>query len=458
MKKILRFLTLVGVGGFLLLMRPLITQAQVSTSNAKGNYKVQYNSTTCKYEAIVTLTSGSLVTQYERQSYSSQFTVVLPASSPLGNLPNLTTVNPPNSSWYVASTIDHPAADPTHNFKSIGLNGGGDYPALQTGDTLVLFTFTVPSYCGGNIRPMIIGTDPTSDQFVAAGDPGSDISNAWQTDFTNRYVTNNAANTQPASPIFTSMVPVCTVTSFGLNLTANPATACAGPLAYAWTGPSNFSATTQNFTINNPTPVNNGAYIIKMTDVNGCITKDTGTYNTATCTVLPVRLSSFTAIASDCSVKLNWHSETEINTLKFNVQVSNGVNAYKTIGTVAANGSGNTYSFKDSSSQQGTYFYRLEVLDKDGSATYSTVVLAKINCGLPDVSVYPNPTTEIVTLSNLSLNSIVRVTDITGKQLTQVTAVSNSLQIDMSKYLPGTYLFIVVDTNQVMKNFKVVKK
>jgi len=76
------------------------------------------------------------------------------------------------------------------------------------------------------------------------------------------------------------------------------------------------------------------------------------------------------------------------------VQSSTNAGAsWNNIGTVAAHGNSSTpinYSFTDTKPANGTTEYRLEMVDKNGSTAYSTVVAVRIGVAT-SVSVYPNP-------------------------------------------------------------------
>jgi hypothetical protein len=91
---------------------------------------------------------------------------------------------------------------------------------------------------------------------------------------------------------------------------------------------------------------------------------------------LPVKLSSFTAIASDGQVTLEWVTESEIGNLGFHVYRSMAEKRpYECITTRLIEGAGNcsyaqTYSFVDGNVVNGTtYWYKLEDVAMDGTAT-----------------------------------------------------------------------------------------
>ncbi len=110
---------------------------------------------------------------------------------------------------------------------------------------------------------------------------------------------------------------------------------------------------------------------------------------------IPVELASFSANYKNNFVILNWITYSEINNLGFEIEKSNDNINFNKIGFV--DGKGTTteksfYSFIDNNVSLTSY-YRLKIIDFDGSFEYSTSV--KIDINLPqDYELsqnYPNP-------------------------------------------------------------------
>ncbi|HRD56971.1 MAG TPA: T9SS type A sorting domain-containing protein [Ferruginibacter sp.] len=111
---------------------------------------------------------------------------------------------------------------------------------------------------------------------------------------------------------------------------------------------------------------------------------------------LPVKLLSFTAEQDGKTHLVKWVTAEEINTKHFEVQRSANGSSFETIGISNPAGSasaGAFYRFTVSQPWQGNNFYRLKIVDTDGSITYSNIVLLK-NEGDLQLAVYPNPTSE----------------------------------------------------------------
>lgn len=168
--------------------------------------------------------------------------------------------------------------------------------------------------------------------------------------------------------------------------------------------------------------------------------------------ILPIILSNFNAALNQGVVDLTWTTATESNSDHFSVQRStNAGESWSEIGTVAAAGTSNTplnYSFTDGKPAQGTSEYRLQLIDKDGSFTYSEVkaVTQGIVTG---VSIYPNPARDYV---NITLNGtagesmLIRLFNASGALLQEknvANAGGTTVPLSVSSYPEGNYLIVV---------------
>ncbi len=112
---------------------------------------------------------------------------------------------------------------------------------------------------------------------------------------------------------------------------------------------------------------------------------------------LPIELSSFTYEILRNQVLLHWQTKTEINSYSFEIErVDDIKNEWIKIGEVKANGNSNSdknYSFNDESFPGGKSYYRLKMIDNDGSCKYSKEI--EVNSEIPYDFIleqnYPNP-------------------------------------------------------------------
>ena len=111
--------------------------------------------------------------------------------------------------------------------------------------------------------------------------------------------------------------------------------------------------------------------------------------------IIPVELTSFTAIANNGFVQLNWTTATETNNHMFEIQRQAADGEFFSIGFV--NGQGTTtetheYSYIDRTVTTGTYTYRLKQIDYDGRFSYSpTVEVDVLQTQFILEQNYPNP-------------------------------------------------------------------
>ncbi|TDH18374.1 T9SS type A sorting domain-containing protein [Segetibacter sp. 3557_3] len=173
----------------------------------------------------------------------------------------------------------------------------------------------------------------------------------------------------------------------------------------------------------------------------------TQTWN-STCpglTALPVKLAVFGGKLAGGMVKLEWTVLSEVGFSRYEIERSLNGNTYSKVGEVNASGK-SIYAFNDDAEplRGRRVYYRLKMVDKDGSATYSPV----FNIHVPlntRFGIYPNPATTYfqIQVSKAVTGKIeVSITDLSGKVLQQrsVDGNSNNFKIGTTNLAAGTYL------------------
>jgi len=94
--------------------------------------------------------------------------------------------------------------------------------------------------------------------------------------------------------------------------------------------------------------------------------------------LLPVELISFTSTKQNNDVNLQWKTAQETNSHHFDVERSFDGTSFNAIGTKAAAGNSNAllvynYTDADAAAFGGTVYYRLKLVDIDGSYKYSSI-------------------------------------------------------------------------------------
>ncbi len=176
---------------------------------------------------------------------------------------------------------------------------------------------------------------------------------------------------------------------------------------------------------------------------------------------IPLTLLSFNASYNNQLVNLVWQTTNEINSKNFEIERSNDGRNFSSIGTVVANNSQatNNYSFADAQPLVGASYYRLKIVDKDGKFKNSSVIVinTKLKGGL---MVYPNPSTENVTVSHskASANTTLQVLTVSGIKISSTVIAKDAVQtsVDVSKLTAGNYV-IVINNGTERSTVKFVK-
>lgn len=184
---------------------------------------------------------------------------------------------------------------------------------------------------------------------------------------------------------------------------------------------------------------------------------------------LPVELVSFIGWNQGRVNQLQWVTASEQNTLRFEIEKSTNATNWVMIGSKPAAGNSTqtiTYSFTDNNPVVGFNYYRLKIIDTDGTISYSKI----IDINLTDVvingfvNIYPNPTTgglNVDIQSTVNYNTTITVYDVLGSiQQENAAALKrglNALQFDFSALAKGTYLLKYMDNNGKMHTEEFVK-
>ena len=210
-----------------------------------------------------------------------------------------------------------------------------------------------------------------------------------------------------------------------------------------------------NNTINAITVDNNGAVY-----AGGTFTNASGKiYIAKFQLVTPVKLSQFSVSALKEMVACKWTTSSEINFAHFEVERSLNGSNFITLGSVAAKGEG-TYSFNDLlrniNLKNTTLFYRLKLVDKDGSFTYSAIQTVDLAMHTNNIVVYPTPAKDFVYIHTADAKDL-QVFDLTGRRIMHKAFNNQSpLKVDIHHLNKGVYIVQVIATNGIIKTQKMI--
>ncbi len=182
---------------------------------------------------------------------------------------------------------------------------------------------------------------------------------------------------------------------------------------------------------------------------------------------LPVIVNEFSGVNKGAYNEIKWKVSQESSLSHYELERSTDGQLFQSLTQVSSSSSTDaiTYTHQDpvSSSQQISYYYRLKMVNLDGTYEYSGVVLIRRN-SKEGITVAGNPFSGSLALQyNLSEAKILHMTlyDVAGKLILRrelaASAGSGMLNVNnLDQYAPGTYLLQLNDGKRKW-DFKVVK-
>ncbi len=171
---------------------------------------------------------------------------------------------------------------------------------------------------------------------------------------------------------------------------------------------------------------------------------------------LPVQLVSFTGQHQDGVNLLDWATAAEINVSHFEVERSSDGSNFSKIGSIEAAGNSTAtrnYQFPDRTAPAGGNYYRLRMVDLDGSFEYSNIVYLSKGQGVAIsqyIQVVPNPFTDRFEVQFYQAQPgiyTVKVTDLAGRPVRELERQGDSglisVPLDLTHEAAGSYLIQV---------------
>ncbi|WP_293299251.1 choice-of-anchor Q domain-containing protein [Pedobacter sp. UBA4863] len=190
--------------------------------------------------------------------------------------------------------------------------------------------------------------------------------------------------------------------------------------------------------------------------VYGGGTIDIGAYEYQS--TLPVSLLTFTAKADGNRTKLTWQTTAETNNALFVVYRSSNGTDFTAIDQKAGLGTsatGGNYLLYDNSPLNGTNYYKLVQIDKDGTATDLDTKTVSFNFQLSTFNLYPNPAKDHVNITFAAGSySTVQLHNIQGQLLQTIKLQENHADLRISVAALPTGVYYVSLTGKGVKEVK----
>lgn len=175
---------------------------------------------------------------------------------------------------------------------------------------------------------------------------------------------------------------------------------------------------------------------------------------------LPVSLIGFEVKRVENMTVLNWQTSEEKNSEYFEIQQSEDSRNWTALGTVKAameSVGKREYSFQDPAERFGTQYYRLKMVDIDGSYAYSSIKWIKLeSAGM--ISAYPNPVVDKLLIGSKEALASVKVTDLAGRSFLDLSKPKPGQEFSLKNYPAGIYLVKVETATGKTQILKVVKQ
>lgn len=172
---------------------------------------------------------------------------------------------------------------------------------------------------------------------------------------------------------------------------------------------------------------------------------------------LPVTLVNFQLKRNKKDVQLSWQTKQEVNSSAFELQRSEDAKEFKTIASIKSKNqiNGSEYNYVDNTTTASVNFYRLKMMDKDGSYTYSKILKDELENNKPSLDIYPSITKgENITIQykNVSNNAQLKLFNMEGKIIKTFHLFGNNgmYNIETTHLHKGLYVVTLEEKGEIL--------
>ena len=177
----------------------------------------------------------------------------------------------------------------------------------------------------------------------------------------------------------------------------------------------------------------------------------------ATCDPLPVVLSNFSAQSINCQAELKWHTEDGFNFSHFMVERSIDGRRFTAIGQEPASDPVADYVLLDDLLSGSIHYYRLKMVDHDGTYDYSNVISVRPDCG-SDIKAFPSLTSGRVELTGLEPGMLITFYDVHGQLHLSQESAAGTEYLNLDAFPQGVYFLRVYNGTASFFVTKIIKQ
>ncbi|WP_254412918.1 T9SS type A sorting domain-containing protein [Dyadobacter diqingensis] len=174
---------------------------------------------------------------------------------------------------------------------------------------------------------------------------------------------------------------------------------------------------------------------------------------------LPVKLVKFSVQKENETALLQWSTTEEINSDRFEIEHSTDARKWEKLSEVSAAEESKSlfsYHFTHLTPFPGSNYYRLKMVDLDGSFAYSKIETLKLS-SLTQTIVYPNPVADrlFINTANGMNTSKVEIINLVGRRVLLTEGSSLKSGINLSKLPVGIYFLNVSFSDGQIETHKI---
>ncbi len=181
-------------------------------------------------------------------------------------------------------------------------------------------------------------------------------------------------------------------------------------------------------------------------------------------TPLPLDLITFKGNRERNVNHLEWITAQEQNVSHFELERGTDGRSFTKVAKINATGNNGTannqYSYNDAAAA-ATSYYRLRMVDMDGSARYSNIVVLHDDAIISSRHLYPNPAESTLFIEGIAGKSTYRIMDVAGREIAShntVTLIEGSVvMIDVAHLQQGIY-FLQLSDDKGNETIRFIKK
>lgn len=182
---------------------------------------------------------------------------------------------------------------------------------------------------------------------------------------------------------------------------------------------------------------------------------------------LPVQLTDFTGVSKGAYNELSWHTASETDMNRYELESSEDATSFTSIYQKYISGNSNTvhgYAYNDYGYYSPVTYYRLKLVNNDGSHSYSNIVAIEHKSSEFSVTnIYPNPASNelnVMVEAPGETEASVSIKDITGREIYNgsfsLREGSQKFTLNTMGFAEGSYMVTITCGDKPPVNKKVV--